>query len=166
MTSTKRACLSARRIVCGGAAFAALSLVGSPGSAQAAEPIKIGVIGEESSVAGASITKAAQMAADDVNAHGGVNGRKIEIITYDDHSSAADAVRAFQRAATEDKVAVVIGSYISEVALAIEPWSARLHMPYITPGAASTDISKHVHDDYAHYKYTFHGWLTSAFIAQ
>ena len=69
------------------------------------------------------------MAADDINAHGGVNGRKIEVITYDDHSSAADAVRAFQRAVSQDKVVAVIGSYISEVALAIEPWSARLHMP-------------------------------------
>jgi branched-chain amino acid transport system substrate-binding protein len=52
------------------------------------------------------------------------------------------------------------------VALAMEPWSARLKMPFITPGAASNDISKQVHDDYDHYKYTFHGWMTSAFIAQ
>ena len=154
-----------RRGLMGGAAVL-VSLCWATHGAQAAEPIKIGVIGEELSVAGASITKAAAMAADDINAHGGVNGRKIEIITYDDHSSAADAVRAFQRAASQDKVVAVIGSYISEVALAIEPWSARLHVPYITPGAASTDISKHVHDDYDQYKYTFHGWLTSAFIAQ
>jgi branched-chain amino acid transport system substrate-binding protein len=154
-----------RRGLMGGVAVVA-SLCWATQGAQAAEPIKIGVIGEESSVAGASITKAAVMAADDVNAHGGINGRKIEVIAYDDHSSAADAVRAFQRAASQDKVVAVIGSYISEVALAIEPWSARLHMPFITPGAASTDISKHVHDDYDHYKYTFHGWLTSAFIAQ
>ena len=146
--------------------IAAASMLPAPASAQTQGPIKIGVIGEESSVAGASLTKAALMAADDINAHGGVNGRKIEIITYDDHSSAAEAVRAFQRAAQQDKVVAVIASYISEVALAIEPWSARLHMPFITPGAASTDISKHVHDDYDHYKYTFHGWLTSAFIAQ
>jgi branched-chain amino acid transport system substrate-binding protein len=165
MKSTEWARLSAGRTAIGSLVFAA-SLVGAVQIAQAAEPIKIGVIGEESAVAGASITKAAQMAADDINSHGGVNGRKIEIIPYDDHSSAADAVRAFQRAADQDKVVAVIGSYISEVALAIEPWSARLHMPYITPGAASTDISKHVHDDYDHYKYTFHGWLTSAFIAQ
>jgi branched-chain amino acid transport system substrate-binding protein len=129
--------------------------------AQSGEPIKIGVIGEESSVAGASLTKAAAMAADDINAHGGVNGRKVEVITYDDHSSAADAVRAFQRAVSQDKVVAVIGSYVSEVVLAIEPWSARLHMPFITPGAASNLISKAVHDDYEHYKYTFHGWLTS-----
>ena len=150
-----------------GAAAAALGLLALAASAPAAEPpIKIGVIGEASAVAGASITKAAQMAADDINAHGGVLGRQVEVVIYDDHSSAADAVRAFQRAADEDKVSAVVASYISEVALAIEPWSGRLKMPFITPGAASTDISKHVHDDYAQYKYTFHGWMTSAFIAQ
>jgi branched-chain amino acid transport system substrate-binding protein len=147
---------------------AVLALAFSPlaASAQSSEPIRIGVIGEESSVAGASLTKSAAMAADDINAKGGINGRKVEVITYDDHSSAADAVRAFQRAVSQDKVVAVIGSYISEVVLAIEPWAARLHMPFITPGAASNLISKAVHDDYDHFKYTFHGWLTSAFIAQ
>ena len=49
-----------------------------PAFGQTSEPIKIGVIGEESSIAGASLTKAAVMAADDINVHGGVNGRKIE----------------------------------------------------------------------------------------
>jgi branched-chain amino acid transport system substrate-binding protein len=147
-------------------ASAGLALSAVSVCAQSNDPIKIGVIGEESSVAGASLTRAAVMAAEDINAHGGVNGRKIEVITYDDHSSAADAVRAFQRAVSQDKVVAVIGSYISEVVLALEPWSARLHMPFITPGAASNLISKAVHDDYDHYKYTFHGWLTSAFIAQ
>ena len=155
---------AAHRILAG-AAILALSL-SIAGAAPAAEPIKIGVIGEESSVAGASITKAAQMAADDINAHGGVLGRQIQVVIYDDHSSAADAVRAFQRAVSEDKVSAVVASYISEVALAIEPWAARLHTPWITPGAASTDISKAVHENYATNKYTFHGWLTSAFIAQ
>jgi branched-chain amino acid transport system substrate-binding protein len=138
--------------------------LGSSGQAQ--EPIKIGVIGEESAVAGSSITKAAIMAADDINAKGGVNGRRIQVITYDDHSSAAEAVRAFQRAASEDKVVAVIGTYLSEVALAIEPWSARLHMPFITPGATSNEIPKRVHEDYEHFKYSFQGWLTSDYAAQ
>ncbi|MDR5760132.1 ABC transporter substrate-binding protein [Caballeronia sp. LZ035] len=138
----------------------------SPGAQAAGEPIKIGVISEESAVAGASISKAAQLAAEEINAHGGVDGRQIQIIAYDDHSSASDGVRAFQRAASQDKVVAIIGSYISEVALAMEPWSARLKMPFITPGAASNEISKRVHDDYTNYKYTFHGWMTSAFIAQ
>lgn len=136
-------------------------------SAQAAPkpPIRIGVIGEESAVAGASITKAAQLAADEINAKGGIGGRKIKIFTYDDHSSAADAVRAFQRAVSQDKVNAVIVSYISEVALAVEPWAARLHMPTITPGAATTAISAMVHKDYARYKYMFHGWINSKALA-
>ena len=146
------------------ASLAGFATLTSP--ARAAEPpLKIGVIGEEGAVAGASLTKAAQLAADDLNAKGGVGGRKIEIFTYDDHSSAADAVRAFQRAVNQDHVNAVIVTYISEVALAVEPWAARLHMVTITPGAATTLISKHVHDDYAHYKYMFHGWINSAGLA-
>ena len=135
-------------------------------AARAEEPIRIGVIGEESAVAGASLTRAAAMAADDINARGGVAGRKIELFTYDDHSSAADAVRAFQRAVSQDHVVAVVATYISEVALALEPWSARLHIPFITTGAASNEISRQVHEHYDRFKYTFHGWLTSAFIAQ
>jgi branched-chain amino acid transport system substrate-binding protein len=149
-----------------GATIAAPLVLASVVRAEDAGPIKIGVIGEESAVAGASLTKAAELAGDEINAAGGLNGRKVEIITYDNHSSAAESVRAFQRAVQQDHVVAVISSYISEVALALEPWSARLHMPFITPGAASTEISRHVHEEYDKYKYTFHGWLTSAFIAQ
>ncbi len=136
-----------------------------PAWAQDREPIKIGVIAEESAIAGAGISKGARMAADAINAAGGVDGRKVEVVVYDDHSSASDAVRAFQRAVSEDKVVAVVGTYISEVALALEPWAARLHVPFITTGAASNEISKHVHSDYARNKYTFHEWMTSAFIA-
>jgi branched-chain amino acid transport system substrate-binding protein len=135
------------------------------GPALAADPIKIGVIAEAQAIAGASIPQAAQMAADEINAKGGVDGRKIEIVTYDNHSSSADSVRAFQRAVNEDKVNVVIASYISEVVLALEPWAARLKTPFITPGAASNEISKSVHGDYDKNKYTFHGYLTSAALA-
>jgi branched-chain amino acid transport system substrate-binding protein len=134
-------------------------------AAQAADPIKIGVIAEVSTISGAAIPKAARLAAEEINAAGGVDGRMIEIVEYDDHNSAADAVRAFQRAASQDKVHAVIASYVSEVVLALEPWSGRLKLPMITPGAASDVISQRVHDDYDHLKYTFHGYLASTFIA-
>ena len=140
-------------------------LATTSGQALAADPIKIGVIAEAQAIAGASIPQAAQMAADEINAKGGVDGRKIEIITYDNHSSSADSVRAFQRAVNEDKVNIVIASYISEVVLALEPWASRLKTPFITPGAASNEISKSVHNDYEKNKYTFHGYLTSAALA-
>jgi branched-chain amino acid transport system substrate-binding protein len=140
-------------------------LAAASGQALAADPIRIGVIAEAQAIAGASIPQAARMAADEINAKGGVDGRQIEIVTYDNHSSSADSVRAFQRAVNEDKVNVVIASYISEVVLALEPWAARLKTPFITPGAASNEISKSVHSDYDKNKYTFHGYLTSAALA-
>ena len=133
--------------------------------AQAKEPIRIGIIAEESAIGGVGIVNGARLAVDAINAAGGVDGRKLEIMQYDDHSSAADAVRAFQRAVSQDKVVAVIGTYISEVALALEPWAARTHVPFITTGAASNEISRHIHEDYDKNKYTFHEYMTSAFIA-
>ena len=137
----------------------------APAYAQSKDPIKIGVIAEVQSIAGAATPGGAQIAADEINAKGGVMGRKIEIVTYDNKSSSADSVRAFQRAVSEDKVSAVIASYISEVVLALEPWASRLKMPLITPGAASNEITKAVHNDYEKNKYTFHGYLTSAALA-
>jgi branched-chain amino acid transport system substrate-binding protein len=128
-------------------------------------PIKIGVIAEAQAVAGSSIPQAAQIAADEINAKGGVDGRKIEIVSYDNHSSSAESVRAFQRAVNEDHVNAVICSYISEVVLALEPWSARLKTVFITPGAASDVITQNIAKDYEHNKYTFHGYLTSSALA-
>jgi len=52
--------------------------------AQSTDPIKIGVIAEAQAVAGSSIPQAAQLAADEINAAGGVNERQMEIISYDD----------------------------------------------------------------------------------
>jgi branched-chain amino acid transport system substrate-binding protein len=146
-------------------AAAGIALALPPG-ARAADPIRIGVIAEAASISGAAIPNAAQMAADEINAKGGVDGRKIEIVTYDDHNSSTDAVRAFQRAVNNDKVNAVIASYVSEVVLSLEPWAARLHTPMITPGAASNEISQVIKKDYEHNKYTFHGYLTSAFLAR
>ena len=105
-------------------------------------PIKIGVIAESQAVAGSSIPQAAQIAADEINAKGGVDGRKIEIVSYDNHSSSAESVRAFQRAVNEDHVDAVVASYISEVVLALEPWAGRLKTIMITPGAASDVITR------------------------
>ncbi|RED29658.1 amino acid/amide ABC transporter substrate-binding protein (HAAT family) [Rhodopseudomonas thermotolerans] len=148
------------------AVVAATALGFGVSSALAADPIKIGVIAEAQAIAGASIPQAAQLAADEINAKGGIDGRKIEIVSYDNHSSSADSVRAFQRAVNEDKVHAVIASYISEVVLALMPWASRLKTPFVTPGAASNEITKAVHKDYEKNKYTFHGYLTSGELAQ
>ena len=76
---------AAALIACGTFAVATQAL--------AADPIKIGVISEAQAVAGSSIGPAAQLAADEINAKGGVDGRKIEVVVYDNHSSSAESVR-------------------------------------------------------------------------
>jgi branched-chain amino acid transport system substrate-binding protein len=156
-----------RLLPCAAVLTGSLALSAAPSPARAADegPIKIGVISEQSAIVGQAILQGAQIAADEINAKGGVNGRKIEIISYDDHSSASDGVRAFQRAAQQDHVSAVVATFISEVALAIEPWAARLHVPTMTPAAASNLISKQVHDKYAQYKYMFEDWLPSPILA-
>jgi branched-chain amino acid transport system substrate-binding protein len=155
-TAPKAALLSALAV---GTAMVALAPLATPGHAD--DSVKIGVIAEVQAVAGSSIPQAAQLAAEEINAAGGLNGRKIEIIAYDNHSSAAESVRAFQRAANQDHVNAVIASYVSEVILALEPWSGRLKTVLITPGAASDVITQNIGKDYDHLKYTFHGYLTS-----
>jgi branched-chain amino acid transport system substrate-binding protein len=147
-----------------GASALALALA-TPGYAQSSGTFKIGVIAEVQAVAGSSIPQAAQLAADEINAAGGVNGQKIELVTYDNHSSAAESIRAFQRAVNEDHVNAVIASYISEVVLALEPWSGRLKTVMVTPGAASDVITQNIAKDYDNLKYTFHGYLTSTSLA-
>jgi branched-chain amino acid transport system substrate-binding protein len=154
--------LDKRALLAAGATCIALGLT-TPGHAE--DTIKIGVIAEAQAVAGSSIPQAAQLAADEINAAGGVNGKKIEIVTYDNHSSAAESVRAFQRAANEDHVNAVIASYISEVVLALEPWTGRLKTVMVTPGAASDVITQNIAKDYNNLKYTFHGYATSTSIA-
>ena len=146
-------------------AAAALYPIASGAQPQTSEPIRIGIIAEQSAIGGIGIVRGAQLAADALNSAGGVDGRKLEVITYDNHSSAADSVRAFQRAVSQDHVIAVFGTYISEVALALEPWAARLHVPFITTGASSNEISRQVHADYEKNKFTFQEYLPSTFIA-
>ena len=157
---------AAMRRVLGAGGFAAALAASALASAQDSGPIKIGVIAEAQAVAGSSIPSAAQIAADEINARGGVDGRKIEIVSYDNHSSSAESVRAFQRAVNEDHVNAVIASYISEVVLALEPWAARLKTVMITPGAASDVITANIAKDYERNKYTFHGYLTSGALSR
>jgi branched-chain amino acid transport system substrate-binding protein len=155
---------TARTAWMAGAALMSLT-IGQAAYAQTKEPIKIGVIAEAQAVSGSSIPLAAQLAADEINAKGGVDGRQIVIVSYDNHSSSAESVRAFQRAVNEDHVNAVITSYISEVVLALEPWAARLKTVMITPGAASDVITDNIAKDYDRNKYTFHGYLTSGALA-
>jgi len=148
------------RIAC--AALLALAL----GTAAAAQPIKIGVIAPAAHIDGRAIMQAAELATQQINANGGIDGRPVKLIKYDDHGSSSDAVRAYQRAVQKDHVVAVTGIFISEVALALEPWTGRLKTPLIDTGAATTEITKRIHDHYASHKYMFQEFTNSNFLAR
>lgn len=158
---------SRRQVLAGAAGLVSFASVAATARASASgEPIKIGVITEASTLEGAAIPKGAQMAADEINQAGGVLGRPLKLVVYDDHESASQASSAFQRLKAEDHVVAVLASFMSEIALALAPWSARLRTPFATPGASSNVISEQVHKDYDRFKYTFHAYFTSYFMAK
>jgi branched-chain amino acid transport system substrate-binding protein len=107
-------------------AFAVLSMLVAavPGAAQA--PIKIGEINSFSGI-GAPFTgpyrAAVEMAVEEVNAKGGVLGRKIEVLFRDDKGQPAEAVKHAQELVASEKVALIAGTFLSNVGLAVSDWA-------------------------------------------
>ena len=102
-------------------ALAALALLGA---AQAAEPIKIGVAEALSGGAaqyGLSIRNGLQMAADEINAAGGVNGAKIELVIEDEQGKKDEAINAFKKLIFQDKTLMLFGPTLSNSAAAADP---------------------------------------------
>ncbi len=130
------------------------------------QPIIIGVTSSQQAIPGAAIINGAELAVKQINDAGGVNGRPLQLLVEDDHSSSSDAVSSFQRMVKEDHAVAVVGTLNTEVALALEPWAARLHEPYLITGAADNRLSAVVHQNYAKRKYIFHAFLPAASIAQ
>jgi branched-chain amino acid transport system substrate-binding protein len=93
-----------------------------------AETLKLGVLATLSGAGtawGLSMQGAAELAAEDVNSKGGleVAGKKykVEVVAYDDHYKAADALTAFNRLVFDDGVKFVVGPLGSAPALAVLP---------------------------------------------
>lgn len=150
-----------------GGAIATGILFALPWTAQAAKPpIVIGVTGWLGSIPGKAIADGATLAADQINAKGGVDGRKIKLIIEDNHNSTTDAIRSFQRMTKQDHAVAIIGDFTSEVGLALEPWAARLREPFLITGAASNKLTQYVHSNYKEHKYIFEPVLNSYYLAQ
>src|SRR5215813_8168121 len=116
-----------RRVIGYGAgAIGAIMLVPAPWRAAfgQAKPYKIGTL-QPLSGAGAAGGKTAlvgvQMAADRINASGGINGRPLEIVVADDESKPDVGRRKTEKLVVEDKVDVHLGGFLSNICLACMP---------------------------------------------
>ena len=102
----------------------ALAAAVSLGTANAADSIKIGVAEALSGGAaqyGISIRNGFQMAADEINAAGGVNGSKIELVIEDEQGKKDEAINAFKKLIFQDKALMLFGPTLSNSAAAADP---------------------------------------------
>lgn len=127
-----------RRQVLSGSAAGAVSLAtGLAAPAIAAnEPIKIGYLPAltgPSSSTGVGINRGVQLALEDINNAGGVNGRKLELIVRDTQSDPTKAVNAVSELTQRQKVSMIFGPVNSGEALAATPLIARDKVPMLHP---------------------------------
>ena len=63
--------------------------------------------------------KGMELAVEQINAAGGLNGKKVQLITRDDNANPGDAVRVAEELISRDKVDVLTGSFLSHIGLAL-----------------------------------------------
>ena len=75
--------------------------------------------------------KGMELAVDEINAAGGVLGRKIEVVSRDDNGVPGDAVRVAEELLTRERVALLMGTYASNMGLAVADLAKRRHVLFI-----------------------------------
>ena len=116
-----------------------ISILLSALPAEAAEPIRIGAIFSvtgPASFLGEPERNTAKMLEEDLNRDGGLLGRKVEVIVYDDESDATKAVTAVDRLIKRDRVAAIVGPSTSGSSLAIIPKVEEAKVPLLSCAAA------------------------------
>jgi len=114
----------------------------APGAATATkEPIKVAIIGAmtgTNAILGDWMKKGVTLAIEQKNAAGGVQGRQVQIIIYDDQANPTISVGLAQKVATEDKVMAAWATTNSSTALADLPIFQQYKIPQITFGTNVT----------------------------
>jgi len=82
----------------------------------------------------------ALLALDEINAAGGVNGRKIRMISYDDAAKPSEAEAVAKKMIESDKVFAILGGGISNVAIVVGDEAHRAKVPYLNGTGASPKI--------------------------
>jgi branched-chain amino acid transport system substrate-binding protein len=126
-----------------------------------ADTIRFGSLGPVQLVPGIGIHNAAKMAVDEINAAGGIHGKKIELFIGDTEGKPEKGITALKKLVLEDKVDVLIGCYSSGVALALQPYLPRYKTVYVATGTASIALTNNVKKDYKKYKYFFRNMINS-----
>jgi branched-chain amino acid transport system substrate-binding protein len=107
-------------------------------------PIKIAYIGTFTGMMadlGTASLNGAKLSVEDVNKSGGINGRPLELISYDDGGDPSAAVTRTQRALTSDGAEAVIGGSNASTAMAIKGVSTQSKVVDISPQAQNRELT-------------------------
>ncbi|WP_038362580.1 ABC transporter substrate-binding protein [Bosea sp. UNC402CLCol] len=133
-----------RRLLAGSAALAGISALPSRARAQAG-PIRIGTLTPLTGSGGPYgpvMVKAVKAVVDEVNAAGGVLGRKVELISEDDQTNPEAGVRAARKLIDVDKVSAILGTWASSVTTAVAPlcWESKTFLATVSGADAITQL--------------------------
>jgi len=107
------------------------------------QPLRIGFVGAltgEAATYGEDDRNGALLAMEEINAHGGINGRPLDIIFEDGKCNGKDAATAIHKLIETDNVHVVLGASCSSEALAMAPIAETAHVILITSAATNPAI--------------------------
>ena len=90
---------------------------------------------------GAACKNGSQLAIDEINAAGGINGKQIEAIFEDDENKPATAPNAITKLIEQDNVDVVFGSYASSCSIAMTPIAAQNQKVMISVGSTNAKVT-------------------------
>jgi branched-chain amino acid transport system substrate-binding protein len=126
-------------------AFAAVVLATGSVSGALAQNIKIGVcepLTGAFSASGNYVTNGAKIAADEINAKGGVLGKKIELVVEDNKSNPTEAATVVEKMIIRDKVPAIMGCWGSSLTLAAMPKLMEYKVPMLVETSSSGKITK------------------------
>src|SRR5712692_9084430 len=137
------------------AAVLALLLVGCPpkgeqgtGGGNASTGTGEVLVGEYGSLTGPQATfgtsthEGITLAMEEINAAGGVNGRKIAVKTEDDQSKQEEAANAVTKLISQDGVVAVLGEVASSASIAAAPICQSNKVPMITPSSTNDEVTR------------------------
>lgn len=90
---------------------------------------------------GIAVANAIELAFEEINAAGGADGIKLEVVKYDNRSENAESLNIATRLASQDEVAVIVGPVTSSNAIATIPVSEQFEIPVVTPTGTALDIT-------------------------
>ncbi|MCS0502247.1 ABC transporter substrate-binding protein [Ancylobacter sp. GSK1Z-4-2] len=104
-----------------------LAAMGAARPSQAADPIRIGELNSYKSQPAflGPYRQGMQLAVDEINAAGGIDGRPLELISRDDGGNPGDAVRVAEELVTRERVDVLAGTFLSHVGLAVAGYAGK-----------------------------------------